>query len=63
MRQHDFSLIEAEVEMTAEMIRDKIQRGQYDFSKYTRNVFTQHSKKRIIYSFQKLSVEDILCQY
>ncbi|MDY6339795.1 MAG: hypothetical protein SPL61_09220 [Saccharofermentans sp.] len=63
VRQRDFSLSDYQVDATATMLLDDISNCRYDFSNYSRNVFTQQGKKRIIYAYPKFSCEDILCQY
>lgn len=63
VRQRDFSITNADVDLKAEVIYDNILREKYDFSRCQRNTFTQQGKKRIVYNYPKLSVEDILCQY
>ena len=63
VRQRDFSLSDAAVEMIAMKLFDDIADKRYNFSRYSKNVFTQQGKKRIVYSYPKLSCEDILCQY
>ncbi|MDS1004734.1 hypothetical protein P9J83_14695 [Clostridium sporogenes] len=63
VRQRDFSLTDEEVDVTTELIFDTIEHEIYDFSIYKREVFTQQGKKRVVYSYPKLSCEDILCQY
>ena len=63
IRNIDYTLTEDEVELKAEEFVDKIERGLYDFSSYNRNVFTQQGKKRVIYNYDKLTVENILCHY
>ena len=63
VRKRDFSLSDSDIEDKASYIFECIQRGAYDFSNYKREIFTQQGKKRAIYSYDKLSCEDILCQY
>lgn len=63
VRQRDFSLTDAEVDVKTERIFDDIERESYDLNGYKRELFTQQGKKRVVYSYPKLSCEDILCQY
>lgn len=59
----DYTLTELEVDDWNETCRNAVQNGTYDFSSFTRETFSQNGKKRIIYSFPKLSVENMLCHY
>lgn len=63
IRKRDYALTDTDVDRLTDIIFDKIQRGIYDFSTVRREVFTQQGKKREIYSFDKLSTEDVLIQY
>lgn len=63
VRKRDFSLTDADVGTIATALYDEILDDNYDFSHYTRSIFTQQGKKRVIYSYPKLSCEDIICQY
>lgn len=59
----DASLTPIEVNGLADILFDDIINARYDFSKYQRHIYTKQGKKRVVYSYQKLSCEDILCQY
>ena len=63
VRQRDFSLTDTAVKITSTMLYDEIKKKKYDFSKYTKDVFTKQGKRRTVYSYTRLSTEDILCQY
>ena len=63
VRQRDYSLSDFDVNTISTKRFDDIMNSRYDFSNYNRNIHTQQGKKRIIYSYSKLSCEDILCQY
>lgn len=63
VRKRDFSLTDAEVDRRSAILLNDISNNRFNFSSYTREVFTQQGEKRVIYSYPKLSCEDILCQY
>lgn len=63
VRQRDFSLTDGEVYSITEMLIEDINNENYDFSNYKKEIFTKQKKKRAVYSYPKLSCEDILCQY
>ncbi len=63
VRRRDFSLTDAQVDMKSTMLLADIYNRRFDFSLYKREVFTQQGKKRVVFSYSKLSCEDILCQY
>lgn len=63
IRNIDYTLTDEEVQLKTEDFIDKIEKGLYDFSVYSCNVFTQQGKKRVIYSYDKLTVENVLCHY
>ena len=63
VRNLNYSLDDSEVDCLTNDIMKKIDDGTYDFSNYCKKVLTQQGKKRIIYCYPKLSVENILCQY
>lgn len=63
VRTRDFSLTTLDVELKTTDIFNDIENNSFNFSKYDKKIFTQQSKKRFIFSYEKLSCEDILCQY
>ena len=63
IRQRDFTISDSDVDVATKNFLDNINRENYNFNNYKRDIFTQQGKKRAIYSFTKLSCEDILCQY
>ena len=63
IRQRNFTLSDADVDCAAIMALDDITKGRYNFANYNKEVFTQQGKKRVIYSYDLLSNEDILCHY
>lgn len=52
-----------QIENKANRILNIINENKYNFSSYKRHVYTQQKRRRIIYSYEKASCEDILCQY
>jgi len=63
IQRRNLSLTESEVDIQINRLFNEISNNNYDFSTYNRNIITQHKKKRIVYDYDKLSCEDILCQY
>lgn len=63
IRQLDFRQSEDTLEQNVAKADKAIEENAYDFSNYTKQVYTQNGKKRLIYSFDTLSMENILCHY
>lgn len=63
IRKIDYTLTEDEIDDWCEKCRYAIQTETYDFSSFSREVYSQSGKKRVIYSFPKLSVENMLSHY
>lgn len=63
IRKIDYTLTEDEIDDWCEECRYAIQTETYDFSSFSRAVYSQSGKKRVIYSFPKLSVENMLSHY
>ena len=63
IRKIDYTLTDDEIDYWCSMCKDAVQNDTYDFSVFSREIYTQVGKKRVIYSFSKLSVENILCHY
>lgn len=63
IRKIDYSLTNEEIDDLCEKCRDAVQNRINYFSQFSRGIYSQTGKKRIIYSFPKLSVGNILCHY
>lgn len=63
IRQRDLSISDSDVDKATKTFLDDVDREKYDFNNYKRDIFTQQGKKRAVYSYPRLSSEDILCQY
>lgn len=63
IRKIDYTLTEDEINDWSEACRNAIQKETYNFSSFTKEVYSQSGKKRVIYSFPKLSVENMLSHY
>lgn len=63
IRKIDYTLTEDEINDWSEACRKAIQNETYNFSSFTKEVYSQLGKKRVIYSFPKLSVENMLSHY
>ncbi|MFQ8873247.1 MAG: hypothetical protein ACLR7J_11735 [[Ruminococcus] torques] len=63
VRRLDYTLSDDDVALISEDYTEKIKKGEYDFSLYNSSLFTQGKKKRQIYSFDRLSLENVICHY
>jgi hypothetical protein len=63
IRKLDYTLDDNTVETMTDDIYNKILSNIYDFSSYNCEIYTQQNKKRKIYTYDKLSVENVLCHY
>ena len=63
IRKNNFFLSENQIEELALECENAVQNESYQFDKYTKSVLSKNGKKRLIYSFPKDSVENILCHY
>lgn len=63
VRRLDYTVSEEDLNDNVEAYLYEIKNKNYDFSNYNREVFTQGKKKRIIYKYDKMSVENVLCHY
>lgn len=63
IRKIDYTLTDEEIDGWCEACREAIQNETYDFSVFSREVYSQAGKKRVIYSFPKRSVENMLSHY
>jgi len=63
IRELDYTLDDNTVETMTDDIYNKILSNIYDFSSYNCEIYTQQNKKRKIYTYDKLSVENVLCHY
>jgi hypothetical protein len=62
-RKLDYTLEDNTMEIMTDDIYNKILANTYDFSSYNSEIFTQQNKKRKIYTYDKLSVENVICHY
>lgn len=63
IRKLDYTLTDTHLENLTDDIYNKIIADIFDFSAYNFELFTQQNKKRKIYSYNRLSVENVLCHY
>ena len=63
IRKIDYTLTDSSINYWATKCKNDLQNRTYDFSNYSKNIYSQSGKKRVIYSFPKLSVENILSHY
>lgn len=59
----DYALTDGEIDDLCGKCRDAVQNETYNFSSFSKETYSQGTKKRIIYSFPKKSVENILSHY
>lgn len=63
VRRLDYTTTDDEVEKYTLECMEKIHDKNYDFSKYDNQTFTQGKKKRKIYFYEKMSIENVLAHY
>ena len=63
VRRLDYKLSEEEIENTTNDYMLKINTNNFAFSIYNRKIFTQGNKRRLILSYDKMSIENVLCHY
>ena len=63
IRKLDYSQTEQEIESREAETLKAIENESYDFSSYKKSVYTKNGRKRIIYSFDTVSIENIICHY
>jgi len=63
IRKIDYTLTDEEIDIWCEICRNAVQNEKYDFGLFSKDVYSQSGKKRIIYSYSKLSVENMLSHY
>lgn len=63
VRKLDYTLSDDVIKIKSQDYSDKIAQNEYDFSKYLCQIYTQGEKKRKIYSFDRMSVENVVCHY
>ena len=63
IRKLDYTLDDSTIETMTNGTYHMILAKTYDFSSYNCEIFTQQNKKRKIYTYPKLSVENVLCHY
>ena len=63
IRNIDYTLTEIQIDNWCIACRSAIQNETYNFSSFSREVYSQSRKKRVIYSFPKLSIENMLSHY
>lgn len=63
IRRLDYTLTDDDVRQIADEYIEKIENGLYDFSLYNSHIFTQGKKKRKIYNYDKMTLENVICHY
>ena len=63
IRKIDYAQDELTLEQNINRATMDIDKGNFDFTKHKKDIFTRNGKKRQIYSFEPLSTENILCHY
>lgn len=63
VRRIDYTLTDIEIDSWSQRCIESVKNGTYDFSVREKRIYTQGRKKRIIYCYPKLSVENFICHY
>ena len=63
IRRIDYTLTDSDIDNLSHQCIVAVENGTFDFSVKVKEVFTQRGKRRIIYHYAKLSIENIICHY
>lgn len=63
IRRIDYTLTDADIDIWAQQCILAVENETFDFSTKVKEVFTQSGKRRVIYHYPKLSVENFICHY
>ena len=63
IRRIDYTLTDSDVDNWSRQCIEAVENGTYDFSVKVKEIFTQTGKRRVIYHYPKLSIENFICHY
>lgn len=63
IRRIDYTLTDSDVDNWSCQCIEAVENGTYDFSVKVKEIFTQTGKRRVIYHYPKLSIENFICHY
>ncbi|MCM1097670.1 MAG: hypothetical protein NC427_06350 [Ruminococcus flavefaciens] len=63
IRRIDYTLSDSDIDNLSHQCIVAVENGTFDFSAKVKEVFTQSGKRRVIYHYPKLSVENFICHY
>lgn len=63
IRQIDYTLTDAEIDNWSQQCIAAVENETFNFSLKIKEVYTQSKKRRVIYRYPKLSVENFICHY
>lgn len=63
IRRIDYTLSDSDIDNLSHQCIVTVENGTFDFSAKVKEVFTQSGKRRVIYHYPKLSVENFICHY
>lgn len=63
IKRTDYTLTDANIDIWARQCVSAVENETFDFSIAVKEVFTQNRKRRVIYHYPKLSVENFICHY
>lgn len=63
IRRIDYTLTDSDVDNWSCQCIEVVENGTYDFSVKVKEIFTQTGKRRVIYHYPKLSIENFICHY
>lgn len=63
IRRIDYTLTDADIDMWVRQCIFAVENKTFDFSTKVKEIFTQSGKRRVIYHYPKLSVENFICHY
>ena len=63
IRRVDYALTETEIDNWSQQCVRAVENDTIDFSTKVKEVFTQRGKRRVIYHYPRLSVENFICHY
>lgn len=63
IRRTDYTLTDSDIDDWAQQCIFAVENETFDFSAKVKEIFTQSGKRRVIYRYPKISVENFICHY